>query len=112
MLGAESAILRVVDHGSNDIRGQHVGRELQAFELHIHAARQCFQGQRLSEARHSLQQHMAIGEQSDQQPVDQVLLTHDDPADFLLQRPDPGGIHRHPFACRASLRVSLDRRGR
>jgi hypothetical protein len=34
VLGAEGAVLRVVNHGADDVGGQHVGRELQTLEAH------------------------------------------------------------------------------
>ena len=37
----------------------------------------------------AFQQDVPIGEQTRQQPVDQVFLAHDDAGDFILQRFDP-----------------------
>ncbi len=47
-----------------------------------HAAQRAQQGG-LAEARHSLQQNVAAGQQADQDAVDHVLLADDDFADFL-----------------------------
>ena len=40
--------------------------------------------ERLGEPGHALEQHVAVGEQADQQPVEHVALADDD----LLHRPD------------------------
>ncbi len=47
--------------------------------------RQGLDRQRLGEAGHALEQHVAAGEQADQQPVDQVALADDHVADLLAQ---------------------------
>ena len=45
----------------------------------------------LARPGHAFQQHVAVGQQADQQPVHQMFLADDDLADFLAQlwRPRP-----------------------
>jgi hypothetical protein len=74
----------VVDHRADDVGRQHVGRELQALEAERDAARQGLEGERLGEAGHAFEQHVAVGEQRNQQTVDQRLLTDDDTRHLLL----------------------------
>ncbi len=47
-----------------------------------HAAERA-QQRGLAESRHSFEQHVAAGQQTDQHAVDDVLLANDDLADFL-----------------------------
>jgi len=67
MFGTERTVLWVINHGSDDVGGQHVGRKLQTLEAHRNATRQSLQGQGLRQAGDALQQHVTIGEQRDQQ---------------------------------------------
>ncbi len=109
VLGAKGAVLGVVDHGADNVGRQHVGRKLQALEVHVDAGGQGFERQGLGEARHAFQQDVAVGEQRDQQPVEQVLLADDDARHLRLQRLDPGGILQHGLARGAHRRVGFDR---
>ena len=47
--------------------------------------RQRLDRQRLGQARHAFEQDVAVGQQADEQPVDQVALADDDVADLLAQ---------------------------
>ena len=49
--------------------GQHVGRELQPFEMQRDAARQRLEREGLRQARHAFEQDVPICQQRDQQPV-------------------------------------------
>ena len=83
VLGAKFPVLGTVDHGAHDVGGQHVGGELEALEFQRNRARQCLQGERLRETGHALEQHVSIGQKSDQEPVDQVFLSDDHPGYFV-----------------------------
>ena len=98
VLGTEDTVLRIVDLGAHDVGREHVGRELQPFEAHRDGARQGLQGQGLGEAGDALEQHVAVGEQRDQQAVHQVFLADDDAGDLQLQGFDPGGVFEHGVA--------------
>ena len=52
--------------------------------------RQGLHRQRLGQAGHAFEQHVAAGEQADQQPVDQVALADDDGPDLLAQAVEEG----------------------
>ena len=78
--------------------GQHVRRELQAGEFHAQAGGQGFDGQGFGQAGHAFEQHVAIGEQANDQSFDQIALADDDFSDFAEQRPDEGA-----GSCTASL---------
>ncbi len=52
-------------------------------------------GQRLGEAGHAFEQHVAAGQQADQQPLDHVLLADDDAADFGENGVDEGALALH-----------------
>jgi hypothetical protein len=72
------ARLRVVDVRADEVGRQQVGRELDAPELPADRTRQRGHGERLGEARQALEQHVAVGEQGDQQAVEQGILADDD----------------------------------
>ncbi len=70
-----------------------------------------FKRQRLRQAGHAFQQHVAVGEQGDQQPVEQMLLADDDAAHLLLQRPDPGRVFHDRLARGPHAGVQFNRHG-
>ena len=51
--------------------------------------RERLDGERLGQAGHAFEQHVAIGQQADEQAIDEILLPDDDARDFLLERRDP-----------------------
>ena len=60
------------------VRGEHVRRELGAPELEPERARDAVRHERLRNARHALEQDMAAGEQRTQDPLDRRLLRDGD----------------------------------
>ena len=74
--------MRVEDLGADHVGGQHVGRELDAREARVDGAGQAAHGQRLGQARHALEQHVAAGQQADQQARHHRLLADEDLADL------------------------------
>ena len=82
----EAAGLRIVNLRADDVGGQHVRRELQAREFDVHAVGQRFDGERLGQAGHAFEQHVAVGQQADDQPLGQIILADDDLAEFVKQR--------------------------
>ena len=44
--------------------------------------REGLHGQRLGHAGHALEQHVALGQQADQHPLDELVLADDDPLDL------------------------------
>ena len=81
-----SPVLLVVDDGADEVGRQQVGRELDARELRVDGVAERADGERLGQARHALEQHVAAGEQADQQALDHVRLADDRPC-----RPRPSG---------------------
>ena len=73
VLGVEAAVARVVDHGADDVGGQHVGRELEAVELQLRGGGQRLERERLGQARHAFEEDVAVGDQADEQAVHEVL---------------------------------------
>ena len=82
----EAAGLRIVNLRADDVGGQHVRRELQAREFHVHAVRQRFHGERLGQAGHAFEEDVAVGQQADDEPLGQIILADDDLAEFVEQR--------------------------
>ena len=72
-----------VDRRPEQIARQQVGRELDAPEAEAERLRERAHRRRLGEARHALDQHVAAGEEADQQAVDELALADDDAADLV-----------------------------
>ena len=89
------AVLRTVDQRADDVGGQQVGRELDAMEGGLDRGRQGADGQGLGQAGHAFEQDVAVGQQPDQQPVHQLLLADDDPANLRAQPANPAGGRLH-----------------
>jgi hypothetical protein len=68
---------------ADDVARDEVGRELDARELAAADAGDALQGQRLGQAGHALDQYVAAGEQGDQHPVEQAVLTDDDAPELV-----------------------------
>ncbi len=60
----------------------------------MHRRRERADGKRLGEPGDTFEQHVAVGEQADEQPVHELFLADDDARDFLTQHADPGGSLR------------------
>ena len=84
LAGHELAAPLVVDQRADEVGGQQVGGELDALEVDRERLGQGLDGERLGEAGHALDQHVAAGEQADQQAVEQVVLADDDLAQLGL----------------------------
>ena len=86
--GAEAELLRlhVEDRRAGHVGGHQVGRELNAAELQAQHAAQRPHEQRLAQARHGFDQHVAAGEQGHERPEDQLVLADVDLGDL---RGDP-----------------------
>ncbi|MCY1375815.1 hypothetical protein D9M69_632580 [compost metagenome] len=74
LLEHEAAGFRAVDFRTGDVGGQQVGGELDAVELRFDAFGKFFDGFGLGQARSTLDQHMAVGEQGDEQSLDEFFL--------------------------------------
>jgi hypothetical protein len=88
-LGVEAARVGAVDAGSDEIRRHEVRGELQALERASEHVRDSLDGERLRQARDALEQHVAAGEQGDEQPLEHPLLPDDHALDLeqrCLQR--------------------------
>ncbi|MNE24253.1 hypothetical protein D3C80_1175380 [compost metagenome] len=74
LLEHEAAGFRAVDFGTGDVGREQVGGELDAMELRLDAFGELFDGLGLGQARRAFDQHVAVGQEHDQQPLDQFLL--------------------------------------
>ncbi len=92
-LGGELALLLVVDHRPDEVGRQEVGRELDARELGVDGVAQRAHGERLGEAGDALEQDVAPrSSRPDEDPLDHVLLAHDDLADLVRETVDEGAF--------------------
>ena len=87
--------LRVVDRVAGDVAGHQVGRELDAREAAVERLRQRAHQQRLAQAGHAFDQHVAAGEQRDQDLVEHLGLADEGLGDLVAHG---GGALRQRFA--------------
>ena len=90
----EGVLSGLVDAGADDVGRHQVGRELQTGERPADRAREGLDRERLGDAGDALEQDVALGEQGDQHPLDQAVLTDDDALDLEQDPLQPGGVHR------------------
>ena len=88
-LGRELARARIVNERADEIGRQKVRRELQALKPSLDARRQRFDGERLGQPGHAFEQNMAVGEQAEQESINEILLANNDMANLLAERRNP-----------------------
>ena len=74
LLEHETAGFRAIDLGAGDVGGQQVRGELDTMELRFDTFGQLFDGLGLGQAWRAFDQHMAVGEQGDQQAINEFFL--------------------------------------
>ena len=74
LLEHETAGFRTVDFGAGDVGRQQVGGELNTMELGFDALGEFFDRFGLGQTGSALDQHMAVGEQGDEQALDEFFL--------------------------------------
>ena len=99
----ERAGLEVEEIRAHDVARHQIGRELDAPELEVEAAREALRKQRLGRAGRTFEQDMPAGEERDQHQIERVGLADDRLGDFLLdalgKRADAIKIHEsYPFS--------------
>ena len=93
----------VVDRRAGHVGGHQVGRELDPAEAEPGRLRERARDQRLGEAGEVLDQHVAVGEQPEQDELERVALADDRPLD-LVEQPvralgDLGDLHSVLHRC-------------
>ncbi len=92
-LEVEVAHFGPVDVGAGQVAGQQVRGELDAAEVALQCGGQFLDRGGLGKARRALDQQVAVGEQRDQQAVDQVLLADDVGLQMLAQVAECQMVH-------------------
>ena len=82
----EGLVALVVDESTGDVRRQQIGRELDAAVARVERLGEGPNAERLGQAGHTLEQQMALRQQPHEQPIEQLLLAHDDLADLIEDR--------------------------
>src|SRR5262249_21646219 len=82
------AALAEVDLRAGDVGGQEVGRELDSREGGLEMSGEALDRPRLGEPRQSFDQQVAVGQESQEQPLDHRLLADDRFAHSRLERED------------------------
>ncbi|MNC85490.1 hypothetical protein D3C83_10900 [compost metagenome] len=70
------------DLGADDVRGHEVRRELDAGEFQVQRVGERLHQQRLAQARHAFEQHVAGREQAREYPVHEIVMAYDAPLDL------------------------------
>ena len=78
-LGPQLAAVGLPDARADEVGRHEVGRELDAAVGAAEHAGERAHGERLREAGHALEQHVAAGEQGDEDLLEHVVLADDDP---------------------------------
>jgi Ca-activated chloride channel family protein len=81
---AERPFARVIDQRPDQVGREQVGGELNPIELAVDRGCKGLDRGGLRQARHSLEQHMPVGQQSDQQPREHMVLADQDLADLCF----------------------------
>jgi hypothetical protein len=85
LLKMEAALLRTVDLGAGEVGRKQVGRELDAVEIAFDALAEHFDGPGLGQPGRAFHQQVPVGQEGDQQAVDQGFLADDVAADIVFQ---------------------------
>ncbi len=83
-----------VDAGADDVGGHQVGGELDAGEGAADDRGEGLDRERLGQAGHALEQHVAPGEQADEEALDGPVLADDDLLDLEERLLEQGGLGR------------------
>ncbi len=85
LLDGKLAGSRVVNLRADHVRRQQVRRELNAVKLQLQRPRDGADRERLRQPRHAFKQNVAVGEEADEQPVDEPTLADEDTFDRLVK---------------------------
>ena len=77
LLHAETLLLLAIDERTDDIGRKEVGGELHAAEFGIDELCERFDGQRFGQTGHAFEEHVSVGEQTDEKGFDKMFLPHD-----------------------------------
>jgi hypothetical protein len=69
----------------------------------VNRARECFEREGLGEAGDAFEENVPVGEQTEQEAIDEPFLADDDPADLSVNGLDPARRFRHPLLELANL---------
>jgi len=90
--GGEGAVFGVIDHGADDIGGEEVWSELNALESRLNGRGEGAHGECFGQTGDAFQEDVAIGQESDEEAVNQMVLADEDAPDF-------GSKGLHPRGC-------------
>ena len=81
-LGVELFLALAVDASTDDVGRHQVGGELNTGEGPAHHLGESLDRKCLGNTGHTFEQHVPLGEQTDQNSLDEPVLTHDDALDL------------------------------
>jgi hypothetical protein len=101
--GLELAVLLVVDARANEVGGHEVRGELDPLEVALDRARDRLDREGLGQPRNALDQKVAAREQPDEDPLEHVVLSDDDPLHLIKEAAHLG----LSLCCEALIHLNL-----
>jgi hypothetical protein len=89
--GGEGSVFGVIDHGADDIGGEKVRCELNALESRLNRRGKGAHGERFGQTRNAFEEDVAIGQESDEETVHEMILADEDAPDFGSKGLHPRG---------------------
>jgi len=85
----------VVDQGADEVGRKEVGGELNPLEGGLHGLGESGHGEGLGQSRDPFDEHMAVAEDTHQQPVDKVMLAHNHVLNLQPQPLKGSALRKH-----------------
>ena len=89
----EARVLGTVDLGAGQVGRQQVRRELHPVKVALDSRREFLHRGRLGEPRRALHEQVAVGQQGDEEPIDEGVLADDSRAERVAN-PDERALRR------------------
>ena len=99
LLRHEGAFLRIVDHRTDHVGGQEIGRERDALELESDRLGERFDGGGLGQPGDAFEEDVPARDHGDQHAVEQFLLADEDLVHLLAKRVHFAGLFPDDVGC-------------
>src|SRR5437868_4513361 len=75
--GRETSRLWIINLSADHVSREHIGRKLKPRELDMNAGGERFYGEGFGQTGHTFEEHVAVGQKTNGQPLHQVVLSND-----------------------------------
>ena len=99
----EGVVFSAVDECTHDVGGEQVGGELNASELGVDERSERADGECFGQSRHTLEENVSVGEESDEQGLREMGLPHHDARHTFGERLDETGVRLNVGVQRADI---------